>query len=134
MCSHSERLPINHLHFPKINECKQRWLYRDCAELQASLSIHMIFCVIQTQSCEAAFLIYVFLHSTNYETLLLKMLSETLQYIPEKHLKACHYGPTNETPFEWRFAGGPIVAQDSMQLPGMLFSVISVCYHLDLLD
>ena len=100
----------NHLPFPQISECKQQWLYRDCADLRACLCIRMSFCMIQTKSREAAFLIYVFLHSTNYETLLLKMLSKTSQYIPEKHLIACHCGPTNETPFECYFAGGPIVA------------------------
>ena len=32
--------------------------------------------------------------------------------IPSKHLKVGHHRPTCETPFKWRFTGGPIVARD----------------------
>ena len=28
---------------------------------------------------------------------------------PNKHTNSAHYRPTSETPFEWHFAGGPIV-------------------------
>ena len=28
-----------------------------------------------------------------------------------KHLKAGHHWPASETPFKWRFAGGPIFAR-----------------------
>ena len=31
---------------------------------------------------------------------------------PSKNIKTGHYRPTSETPFEWRFTGGPMVAQD----------------------
>ena len=31
---------------------------------------------------------------------------------PGKLIKAGHYWPTSETPFEWRFTGRPIVAQN----------------------
>ena len=30
---------------------------------------------------------------------------------PGKHLRACCNRPSSETPFEWRFAGGPLVAR-----------------------
>ena len=30
---------------------------------------------------------------------------------PSQHPTSCHYRPVGETPFEWRFAGGPIVAR-----------------------
>ena len=40
-------------------------------------------------------------------------------YHPSKHLEAGHYRPTSETPFEWRFAGGPMVTPPYM-LAGML--------------
>ena len=30
---------------------------------------------------------------------------------PGKHLKAGHHRPTSETPLEWRFAGGLMVAR-----------------------
>ena len=33
---------------------------------------------------------------------------------PSKHLKAGHYRPISETPFEWRFAGGPMVTPPCM--------------------
>ena len=33
---------------------------------------------------------------------------------PSKHTKVGHYRPTSKTPFEWRFAGGPIVARFCM--------------------
>ena len=36
----------------------------------------------------------------------------SLKYaIPSNHLIAGHHWPASETPFEWRFAGGPIVAR-----------------------
>ena len=28
---------------------------------------------------------------------------------PNKHTNSAHYRPTSETPFDWHFAGGPIV-------------------------
>ena len=37
-----------------------------------------------------------------------------LYYMPSKHVKSEHYRPASETPFDWRFAGGPIVALDLM--------------------
>ena len=33
---------------------------------------------------------------------------------PSRHIKAGHNRPTSEAPFEWRFVGEPIVAQDRM--------------------
>ena len=30
------------------------------------------------------------------------------------YIKVGHHWPTSETPFKWRFAGGPIVARESM--------------------
>ena len=30
---------------------------------------------------------------------------------PGHHTMSGHYRPTSQTPFEWRFAGGPIVAR-----------------------
>ena len=33
---------------------------------------------------------------------------------PSKHVKLGSYRPTSETPFGWRFAGGPILARDGM--------------------
>ena len=32
-------------------------------------------------------------------------------YYPSKHLKTCHHRRVSETPFYWRFAGGPMVAR-----------------------
>ena len=34
--------------------------------------------------------------------------------IPIKHLKAGHYRPASETPFQWRFAGGQMAALHCM--------------------
>ena len=31
---------------------------------------------------------------------------------PSMHIKVGHYRPTSETPFKWRFTGGPIAAHD----------------------
>ena len=31
---------------------------------------------------------------------------------PSKHAKSGHHWSASKTPFEWRFPGGPIVAQD----------------------
>ena len=31
---------------------------------------------------------------------------------PSQHIEESHYQFASETPFKWRFAGGPIVAQD----------------------
>ena len=31
---------------------------------------------------------------------------------PSKHVKAGHYLPSSETPSQWRFAVGPMVARD----------------------
>ena len=39
---------------------------------------------------------------------------------PSKHPKAGHHRPTSETPFEWRFAGGPMVARHFV-LAGVLY-------------
>ena len=36
------------------------------------------------------------------------------QCVPSKYLKSDHHRPVRETPSEWRFAGGPIVARDWM--------------------
>ena len=33
---------------------------------------------------------------------------------PSKHIQAGYYWPASETPFKWRFAGGPIVARNCM--------------------
>ena len=32
--------------------------------------------------------------------------------LPRMHVKSGHYRSVSETPSEWRFAGGPIVARD----------------------
>ena len=40
-------------------------------------------------------------------------------------LKADHYRPASETPFKWRFAGGPIVTRDCL-LAGVWGSLISL--------
>ena len=32
-------------------------------------------------------------------------------FLQNEKLSLCDYWPTGETPFEWRFAGGPIVAR-----------------------
>ena len=45
---------------------------------------------------------------------------EFSQIYPSKHVKVSHHRPTNETPFKWRFTGGPIVARYCM-LAGMLW-------------
>ena len=34
--------------------------------------------------------------------------------LPSNHIKSDHHQPTSETPFKWRFAGGPIVARHCM--------------------
>ena len=34
--------------------------------------------------------------------------------VHRKHVNSGHYRPSSETPSEWRFAGGPIVARDWM--------------------
>ena len=39
---------------------------------------------------------------------------------PKKRIQAGHHEPGRKTPFEWRFAGRPIVAQVCM-LPGNLY-------------
>ena len=31
--------------------------------------------------------------------------------LPIQHSMLCHYRPASETPFKWRFAGGPIMAR-----------------------
>ena len=41
---------------------------------------------------------------------------------PSKHIKAGHYRPASETPFKWRFAGGPMVAPDSMLAEEMVYA------------
>ena len=33
------------------------------------------------------------------------------KHVLSKHLKSGHHQPASETPFEWRFTGGPMVAQ-----------------------
>ena len=33
---------------------------------------------------------------------------------PSQHAVSGHHRPSSETPFKWRFAGGPIVARFSM--------------------
>ena len=43
--------------------------------------------------------------------------------LPMKHLKAVHHWPASETPFEWRFACGPMVARHCV-LSG-LFLILS---------
>ena len=46
---------------------------------------------------------------SNYET-----CTFCSDYIPSKHLKAGHYRSASETPFEWRFTDGPMVARHLM--------------------
>ena len=62
-------------------------------------------------------------------------LSETPMTAPSKRLKSGHYQPVSETPCEWRFAAGPIVARDLM-LAGRLSLVIEFIklafYHFSL--
>ena len=38
-------------------------------------------------------------------------LLDKIRINPSKHVKAGLYGPTSETPYTWRFTGGPIVAR-----------------------
>ena len=40
--------------------------------------------------------------------------SNTLNFNPSQHVNESHHGPASETPFKWRFAGGPIVVRDCM--------------------
>ena len=40
-----------------------------------------------------------------------------------KHVKAGHHRPSSETPFRWRFAGGPLVARDCI-LAGPMFVLL----------
>ena len=44
------------------------------------------------------------------------------QNYPRKYIKVGDYQPTSETPFERRFAGGPIKTQDCMQLIWFYYS------------
>ena len=39
-------------------------------------------------------------------------MGKCLSNCPRMHAKSGHYGPVSETPSEWRFAGGPIVARN----------------------
>ena len=42
------------------------------------------------------------------------LLCNVLILLSRKHIKADHQRPTRETPFECRFADGPMVALDAM--------------------
>ena len=46
------------------------------------------------------------------ESELVKLRKNEHAIISNKHINACHYRPASETPFKWRFAGGPFVAHD----------------------
>ena len=37
--------------------------------------------------------------------------------LPTKHVKTGNYRPASETPSEWRYTGGPIVARDGREAP-----------------
>ena len=50
----------------------------------------------------------------SYSFTVILLLEWFREWFPSKQLKAGHYRLTSETPFEWRFAGGPIEARDCM--------------------
>ena len=44
-------------------------------------------------------------------------------------MTAGHHQPASETPFEWRFAGGPIVTRDSMLAGSYVVVILGVKFR-----
>ena len=50
-------------------------------------------------------------------------------HTPSKHVKVGHNRPAIETPFEWRFASGPIVTRGCMLATFVLIEIVRNTYQ-----